>query len=91
MASITDPVVREFWLREFAQLAPKLQAEATAPILNKVGQFLTNPVLRNILAQPESRLDLRRTMDEGKILLVNLSKGHLGDDASTLLGSFLWM
>ena len=60
-----------------------------SPILNKVGQFLTNPVLRNILGQPESRIQLRRIMDERKILLVNLSKGRLGDDASTLLGSFL--
>lgn len=85
----TDPVVREFWEREFAQLPPKLQAEATAPVLNKVGQFLTNPVLRNILGQPKSRLDLRTAMDDGKILLVNLSKGRLGEDASTLLGSFL--
>jgi hypothetical protein len=85
----SDPVVREFWSREFAQLAPKLQAEATAPILNKVGQFLTNPVLRHILGQPESRIQLRQIMDERKILLVNLSKGRLGDDASTLLGSFL--
>jgi hypothetical protein len=85
----TDPMVREFWEREFAQLPPKFRAEATAPVLNKVGQFLTNPVLRNILGQSESRVNLRQIMDERKILIVNLSKGRLGEDASTLLGSFL--
>ncbi len=89
MQRTTDPVVREFWEQEFAQLPPKFQAEATAPVLNKVGQFLTNPVLRHILGQSESRVNLREAMDERRILIVNLSKGRLGEDASTLLGSFL--
>ena len=65
----SDPVIREFWQREFARLPPRLQAEATAPVLNKVGQFLTNPLLRNILGQPHSRLDLRRAMEAPNPLL----------------------
>ena len=67
----------------------KFQVEATAPILNKVGHFVSTPLLRNILGQPKSTLDLRRVLDDGKILLVNLSKGRMGDDASALLGAFL--
>jgi hypothetical protein len=89
LRQVSDSVVSDFWTREFAQWPPKLQAEAISPILNKVGQFLTNPVLRHILDQPKSRLDLRQVMDTRRILIVNLSKGRLGDDASTLLGSFL--
>src|SRR5205085_7159668 len=75
--------------QEFASMPTKLQMEAIAPIQNKVGHFVSSPLLRNIIGQSRSSLDLRRTMDEGKILLVNLSKGRVGDDASALLGSFL--
>src|SRR5438105_6925835 len=67
----------------------KFQVEAISPILNKVGHFVSSPLLRNILGQTRSSLDLRRVLDEGKVLLVNLSKGRLGDDVSALLGSFL--
>src|SRR5207302_874929 len=67
----------------------KFQLEAIAPIQNKIGHFVSSPLLRNILGQSRSNLDLRRVMDDGKILLVNLSKGKLGDDVSSLLGSFL--
>ncbi len=88
-ARLTDPVVRAFWQREFPGLPPRLQAEAVAPIQNKVGQFVTSPIIRNIVGQSRSTLDLRRIMDEGKILLINLSKGRIGDDASQLLGSLL--
>jgi hypothetical protein len=68
---------------------PRFQTEAVAPIQNKVGAFISSPVLRNIIGQSRSTLDLRRILDEGKVLLCNLSKGRIGEDASALLGSFL--
>ncbi len=86
---IADPIVRQFWLKEFAGLPPKLQAEAVAPIQNKVGHFVSSPILRNMLGQPRNALALRDVLDQGRVLLVNLSKGRIGDDASALLGSFL--
>lgn len=89
VARLNDPVVRNFWQREFASLPQKLQLEAVAPIQNKIGHFISSPLLRNILGQTKSNLDLRSVMDGGKVLLVNLSKGKLGDDASALMGSFL--
>lgn len=89
LTHVKDPIVRNFWQQEFAALPLKLQVEATAPILNKVGHFVSSPLLRNILGQAKSKLDLRAILDEGKVLLVNLSKGRMGDDASALLGSFL--
>ena len=86
---IADPVVRQFWTKEFAGLPPKLQAEAVAPIQNKVGHFVSSPILRNMLGQSRNALALRDVLDQGRVLLVNLSKGRIGDDASALLGSFL--
>lgn len=86
---VRDPVVRSFWLNEFAGMPAKLQAEAIAPIQNKVGQFVSSPLLRHILGQPRSTIDLRRIMDRGQVLVVNLSKGRVGEDASSLLGSLL--
>jgi hypothetical protein len=84
-----DAIVRQFWLTEFAAMPQKLQAEAVAPVQNKVGAFVSHPVLRNIVGQADARLDLRRVMDEGKVLLCSVSKGRIGDDASALLGSLL--
>ena len=86
---VSDPLVRAFWQREFAGWPSRLQAEAVAPVQNKIGHFLSNPLLRNILGQSRSTLNLRTVLDKGKVLLVNLSKGRIGEDASTLLGSFL--
>jgi hypothetical protein len=86
---VADPIVRSFWQRDFTSWPPKLQAEALSPVLNKIGAFASSPVLRNIIGQATSTLNLRQVMDEGKVLLVNLSKGRIGDDASSLLGSFL--
>lgn len=86
---VHDPVVRTFWQQEFASLPPKLQAEAIAPIQNKVGAFIASPHLRRIVGEPNCHLDLRRVMDSGQVLLVNLSKGRLGEDASALLGALL--
>ena len=84
-----DPVVRAFWQHEFASWKPQYQVEAVAPIQNKLGQFLAHPILRAILGQACSRLDLRLVMDEGQVLVANLSKGKIGEDGSTLLGSLL--
>src|SRR5436309_2754323 len=81
--------VRRFWLREYENYPVRFRAEAIAPIQNKVGEFLVNPILRNIVGQPRSAFDLRRVMDEGKILLVNLAKGKIGEDTSSLLGAML--
>src|SRR5438094_222102 len=81
--------VRDFWLREYENYPLRLRAEAIAPIQNKVGAFLTDPLFNRILTQKRSDFDLRRVMDEGKILLVNLAKGKIGTDASALLGALL--
>lgn len=84
-----DTVVLQFWNVEFASWNEKFQAEAIAPVLNKVGAFTANPIIRNIIGQPKSTFNIRQIMDEGKILIVNLSKGLLGEDNSGILGSFL--
>ncbi len=85
----TDTVVLQFWNVEFASWTDKFQAEAIAPVLNKVGAFTANPVIRNIIGQPKSTFNIRQIMDEGKILVVNLSKGLIGEDNASILGSFL--
>lgn len=87
--NVKDPIVKAFWLDEFAKYADKFATEATAAIQNKVGQFASNNVIRNILGQSKSKIDLRKIMDEGKILIVNVSKGKIGEDASRLIGAFL--
>ncbi len=84
---LTDPAVRAFWLDEFAKWNDRYRTEAVAPVLNKLGFFVSNPILRNILGQSESRVNLRSIMDSQKILIVNLSKGRIGSDASSLLGA----
>jgi hypothetical protein len=81
--------VRSFWLREYESYPARFRAEAIAPIQNKVGAFLADPVLNAILTQPKSAFDLRRVMDEGGILLVNLAKGKIGEDSAALLGALL--
>jgi hypothetical protein len=85
----TDTVVLQFWNIEFASWNEKFQAEAIAPVLNKVGAFTANPIIRNIIGQPKSTFNIREIMDEGKILIVNLSKGLIGEDNAAILGSFL--
>lgn len=81
--------LRDFWLNEFEKYPPRFQQEAISPIQNKIGQFLSNPVLRNILSQPKSSFNLREIMDSGRIFLVNLSKGKIGEDSTALLGAML--
>ncbi|HUC87347.1 MAG TPA: DUF87 domain-containing protein, partial [Candidatus Saccharimonadales bacterium] len=86
---IKDPVVKAFWVTEFASWNDKFANEAVAPVLNKVGAFTANPLIRNIIGQPKSRLDLRKIMDEGKILVVNLSRGQIGEDNAGVLGALM--
>lgn len=89
LAKVKDPVVRSFWVDEYSKYTEKFQQEAIAPIQNKVGQFLSTSLVRNIVGQVKSTIDIRKIMDEKKILLVNLSKGRIGEDASQLLGAMM--
>lgn len=86
---IQDPVVKSFWSKEFAGYANNFASEAVSPIQNKVGQFLSSSLIRNIVGQVKSSINLRQVMDEGKILILNLSKGRIGEDNSSLLGSMM--
>lgn len=86
---ITDPVIRDYFENEFERYDPKFRTEAIAPIQNKVGQFLSSSTIRNIVGQPTSAMNIREIMDSGKILLMNLSIGRIGEDSSALLGAML--
>jgi hypothetical protein len=86
---VRDDAMREFWINEFEKLPDRLRLESISPIQNKVGAFLGNSLLRRVLTEPERPLNLRRAMDEGKIILVNLAKGSIGEDTANLLGSLL--
>ena len=86
---VTDPVVKSFWVQEFARYTQRYEVEATAAIQNKVGQFISNPLIRNIIGQVKSKIDMRRLIDEGKILIANISKGRIGEDNSRLLGALV--
>ncbi len=89
LSRVQDPVVRTFWQVEY-ELYPKVfRTETISPIQNKVGQFLSVPVMRNILGQTQNRVDFRSVMDSGRILIVNLAKGRLGEDNTSLLGSLI--
>lgn len=87
--NIKDPMVRAFWVDEFANYAEKYRTEAVAPIQNKVGQFLSSGIIRNIIGQSRSTIDLREIMDNQKILIMDLSKGKVGEDNAALLGAML--
>lgn len=84
-----DPVVRSYWINEYEQYQERFRTEAIAPIQNKVGQFLATHLVRNIVGQPKSSLNIEDIMNSGKILLVNVSKGLIGEDNSALLGAML--
>lgn len=86
---VTNPHVKRFWETEYANYSPRFQVEAAAPILNKVGAFATDPRMARILSVEKSSFRLRDIMDKGKILLVNLAKGRIGEDMSALLGGLL--
>ena len=87
--NIKDPSVKAFWTDEFAKYTERFAAEATPAIQNKIGQFTSNPLVRNIIGQAKSSFDLRDIMDNKKILIVNLSKGRVGEGNVNLLGSML--
>lgn len=89
IAKIRDPIVKTFWVAEFSNWEVKYQTEAIAPIQNKVGQFLSASIVRNIVSQVKSTIDVRKIMDEGKIFIVNLSKGRIGEENMRLLGGML--
>lgn len=89
MSRVFNTQVRQFWLQEYENYPARFRAEAIAPLQNKVGAFLADPILNGILIQTKSAFDLRRVMDEGKILLVNLAKGKIGESATALLGALL--
>ena len=84
-----DVTVLQFWKHEFGQWNDKQINESIAPVLNKVGAFTANPIIRNIVGQTKSSFDIRKIMDEGKILVVNLSKGLIGEDNAAILGAFI--
>lgn len=86
---IQDPVVKNFWTVEFASWNGRFATEAVAPVLNKVGAFTANPIVRNIIGQPKSSFNIREIMDQRKILIVNLSRGLIGEDNAALLGALL--
>ncbi|MBT3949258.1 type IV secretion system DNA-binding domain-containing protein [Candidatus Parcubacteria bacterium] len=86
---LKDPVVKAFWQDEFANYEPRYAKEAVAPIQNKIGQFMSASVIRNMVAQVKSTIDIRELMDNKKILIMNLSKGRIGEDNSRLLGGML--
>lgn len=86
---VNDPVLKRYWVEEFDKMPPNLQQEAISAILNKVGQFITSPMIRAIISSPKSSVRLDEAMNEGKILLANLSQGRLGEDNAALLGAML--
>jgi hypothetical protein len=88
-AKITNEPVRQFWLKEFSRYSFGYRSDGIAPVQNKIGAFLADPMLNRILTKPEHDLHMRATMDQGGVLLVNLSKGQIGEDSANLLGSLL--
>jgi len=89
VARIQDSVVKNFWVNEFAAWNEKFDNEAIMPILNKVGQFVSTSLIRNIVGQAENKIDIRSIMDDGKILLMRISKGALGEENTALIGSMV--
>ncbi len=87
--NVKDPVVKDFWTKEFANYGDRYTQEATPAIQNKIGQFTGNPLIRNIIGQPKSSFDIRTMMDKKKILIINLSKGLVGETNMRLIGSML--
>ncbi len=86
---ITDSSVKAFWTQEFANYTERMAAEAVPAIQNKIGQFTANALIRNMIGQPKSSFDIRKMMDEGKIFIINLSKGRIGESNANLLGGML--
>jgi len=89
VSGISNPMVKSFWVDEFGKMQDRMRTEAISPIQNKVGQFLSSSMIRNIVGQVKSTVNIRFMMDTGKIIIINLSKGKIGEDNSSLLGSML--
>lgn len=89
MPHVTDPVMQKFWKNEYNRWDQRQQTEANSSILNKVGQFVSSPLIRSIISEKKSTIDLEKIMDEGKILLVNLSQGRMGEDNAALMGAMV--
>jgi hypothetical protein len=87
--ALTDETMKQFWVDEFDKMPERLQQEAISPILNKVGQFVTSPLIRTVIGHPKSSIKLDDVMNEGKILIANMSQGRLGEDNAALLGAML--
>lgn len=87
--NVKDSSVKAYWTQEFASYTERFAAEATPAIQNKIGQFTSNPLVRNIIGQPRSSFDIRKMMDERKIMIINLSKGRVGEGNASLIGSML--
>lgn len=86
---LDDPILKGYWVDEFNKMQDRLRTESIAPILNKVGQFVSSPLIRNVVNAQKSSFSIDEIMDQGKILLVNLSQGKLGEDNATLLGAMM--
>jgi hypothetical protein len=84
---VPDPVLKNYWTNEFNKMGERLKSESISPILNKVGQFVASPMIRNIIGHPKSTIQFNKMMDEGKIVIANLSQGKLGEDNASLLGA----
>ena len=89
ISNLKDPVIKAFWVHEYEEWQDKFRNEAIAPIQNKVGQFLSTSIIRNVVGQSESTINVFDIMNEGKIFLVNVSKGRIGEDNSALLGGMI--
>ncbi|MEM6819886.1 MAG: type IV secretion system DNA-binding domain-containing protein [Pseudomonadota bacterium] len=89
LANVSNERVKAFWTDEYAKYPPRLRSEAIVPIQNKVGAFLADPVMNRVLTSPDQPLRLRQIMDERKILLINLARGRIGEDAAHLIGGFM--
>jgi hypothetical protein len=89
LSKVTDASVKSFWIDEFGKWDPRYARESAAAIQNKIGQFTANPLIRNIIGQSQSTFDIRKIMDERKILLINLSKGRIGEQNAKLLGGMI--
>jgi len=89
VSKVKDPIVKSFWVTEYARYTQRYEIEATAAIQNKVGQFVSNALIRNVIGQTNSTINMRKIMDEQKILIIDLSKGKIGEDNSRLLGALL--
>jgi hypothetical protein len=89
VACVTDPAVKSFWVEEFANYTERMAAEAVPAIQNKIGQFTANALIRNMIGQPKSSFSFREAMDQRKILIINLSKGRIGETNTNLLGGMI--